>query len=328
MTVQVYYLFFSWDLFIWVWYFSFSFLSVFDKLTVYVSLHYNLQNFLCCNIWDFAFVYTMVITTKHTLSDVCLVSSLAQVSLYAILLTTHLTTEVVVVAVHILYVGGSFLEVMTEANTCSNDVAKQSYDGKLRPFLCTVCNKRFTQKGYLKDHKLLHTGEKLYSCTQCEKRYANYRYLRSHMNVHSDAYMCMECGKRFRDNQKLMAHWKCHTGEKPFECGVCGKQFARAAHLDKHGRIHRGEKPYKCLLCEKAFSESGSLKKHIRIHTGEKPYKCQSCDKAFATIDGLYSHMRVHTGDRPYKCSLCNKSFGHATTLRGHKRSMHNVWVA
>ena len=162
-----------------------------------------------------------------------------------------MTTGTAVVAVHVSNAGEGFCAVKREADGCSNDVSEHSYDGKPRPYQCTVCNKRFTQKGYLKDHRLLHTGEKLYSCTECGKRYANYRYLRTHLNVHSDVYKCMECGKRFQDNQKLTAHLKCHSGEKSFRCSVCGKQFATSAHLEKHGRVHSGEKPYKCLLCDK-----------------------------------------------------------------------------
>jgi len=47
----------------------------------------------------------------------------------------------------------------------SNDITEHPYDDKPRAYLCTVCDKQFTTKGSLKQHKQIHTGDKLYSCT-------------------------------------------------------------------------------------------------------------------------------------------------------------------
>ena len=46
---------------------------------------------------------------------------------------------------------------MTEAN--SNDITEHPHDDKPRPYVCTVCDKRFTRKQLLNDHKISHTGE-------------------------------------------------------------------------------------------------------------------------------------------------------------------------
>ena len=67
------------------------------------------------------------------------------------------------------YTGESSVEVKTEAD--SNDITEHPHDDKPRPYLCTVCDKRFTLKTNLKRHKQLHSGGELYSCTQCEKRF-------------------------------------------------------------------------------------------------------------------------------------------------------------
>ena len=88
----------------------------------------------------------------------------------------------------------------------SNDITEHPHDDKTRPYLCTVCDKRFTQKGSLKRHKRLHSRGELYSCTQCEKRFSTQRYLKIHMNVHSSKYKCNECGKSFNSNQSLTVH--------------------------------------------------------------------------------------------------------------------------
>ena len=105
----------------------------------------------------------------------------------------------------------------------SNDISEDPHDDKPRPYLCTVCDKRFTRKCHLVNHRNLHTGEKLYSCTQCEKRFSTKRYLRTHMFIHSTVYKCNECEKCFDSNQPLTVHKRSHSGEKLFECSDCGR---------------------------------------------------------------------------------------------------------
>ena len=82
------------------------------------------------------------------------------------------------------YAGASTIELNSKAD--SPDITEHSQDDKPRPYFCTVCDKRFTQKGHLNQHKQLHTGEKSYSCTQCEKRFTFQESLKRHMNVHSN----------------------------------------------------------------------------------------------------------------------------------------------
>ena len=72
-------------------------------------------------------------------------------------------------------------EVKVEAD--SNDTTEHLHDDKPRPYLCTVCDKRFTRKYSLNVHKQIHTTGKLYSCTLCEKCFPTQRYLSAHMNV-------------------------------------------------------------------------------------------------------------------------------------------------
>ena len=73
---------------------------------------------------------------------------------------------------------GSLSEVKTEAD--NNDTTEHPRLETTRPYLCTVCHKRYRRRHSLNMHSKTHTGENVYSCTQCEKRFSSERGLRLH----------------------------------------------------------------------------------------------------------------------------------------------------
>ena len=92
-----------------------------------------------------------------------------------------------------IFTGETYVRVKTEAD--SNDITEHPHDDKSRPYVCTVCDKRFTMKGDMTEHRKRHTGENVYSCSQCEKRFSSTGALCSHKNIHTSKYKCMECGR-------------------------------------------------------------------------------------------------------------------------------------
>uniref|UniRef100_A0A670YZ55 C2H2-type domain-containing protein n=2 Tax=Pseudonaja textilis TaxID=8673 RepID=A0A670YZ55_PSETE len=149
---------------------------------------------------------------------------------------------------------------------------RQDLGTEVRINKCFQCGKCFAQKGDLKNHQRIHTGEQPYECSFC--------------------------GKCFNQKGNLKTHQRIHTGEKPYKCLQCGKCFIQAVLLKNHQRTHTGERPYKCSQCGKSFNLGGDLKKHQRIHTGERPYKCSLCGKDFSQMGNLKKHQTIHMGER------------------------------
>jgi len=222
------------------------------------------------------------------------------------------------------YTGEIFFEAKTEAD--SNDVTEHSHYDKPWPYVCTMYEKPFTQKRNLNDHKLIHSGVRLYSCAECGKCLSSQSNLINHKNIHTSRYECTECGKCCVTSRDLAVHRRSHSGEKPFECKVCSKRFTHSNGLVRHSRIHIGAKLYK-------FKQSGHLRRHVNshmpAHTGEKPHHCPYCDAQFRTNTQLKTHVRIHTGAKPYSCRHCATSFTWDYQLKTHLLKSHNegTWL-
>merc|ERR1712129_575043 len=99
---------------------------------------------------------------------------------------------------------------------------------------CPYCEYATNITTNLKVHIRKHTGEKPFVCTVCEKKFAQKSNLDTHMRSKHGISLfkrkqnkCPHCKYSTENINNLNKHIRTHTGEKPFVCtqGNCNKRF-------------------------------------------------------------------------------------------------------
>lgn len=165
-----------------------------------------------------------------------------------------------------------------------------------KTFACDECGRKCLRKSTLKQHKLIHTGQRPFACDECDRKFSDSSTLYKHKQRHSGEkpFACTICDRKCLRKSTLARHLKTHSGEKSFTCDVCNKKFSRNSTLNHHKLIHSGENPYECDQCDRKFKIKSTLNYHVQTHSGEKPFTCQECDRKFLTKANLNSHMKRH----------------------------------
>ena len=114
---------------------------------------------------------------------------------------------------------------------------------KPKPFGCSFCPKRFTEKSAQNRHERIHTGKRP------PKEHA-----------------CSFCPKLFPNLSERMRHERTHTGDKPHGCSLCDKKFAHKRTARAHEKTHASDQQL-TQECGEAFLNAHGLGVHEQDHT-------------------------------------------------------------
>ncbi|XP_023230415.1 zinc finger protein 43-like [Centruroides sculpturatus] len=121
-----------------------------------------------------------------------------------------------------------------------------------KPYVCDICEKRFSQDGSLRTHKRIHSKERPFKCKVCGYDAKTKHSLINHvkrLHPHANAseimiipprqlirkyHKCDKCNKSFRWLSALSKHLTSHKKERPFICDICKKTFKYKHHLSRH----------------------------------------------------------------------------------------------
>uniref|UniRef100_A0A914YAQ6 C2H2-type domain-containing protein n=1 Tax=Panagrolaimus superbus TaxID=310955 RepID=A0A914YAQ6_9BILA len=173
------------------------------------------------------------------------------------------------------------------------------------------CEKRFSQKAFLKVHLKSHSGNRVCACPYCGTFLANTTKLCDHVHRRqptSDApLICALCQKKFSTNRLLKIHCRKHV--KSVKCAICDVVMDCASAVAKHMKIvHAKIKNEKCPECNQTFGLKTDLQKHIAaIHQIEPQFACKFCDDRFRWEKQLRAHEKTHSKDFVATPYLCHK---------------------
>lgn len=166
-----------------------------------------------------------------------------------------------------------------------------------KPYICSVCDDRFSEKTHLSDHiKAIHTNKLNLSCHICTREFAKKSYLNAHLRIHAGEkpFKCELCDFRAGHRYILSQHVKAkHTKEKNFSCHICTVKFVSKCKLTAHLRTHAGEKPYICDLCDYRSLWKHELNQHLKtIHIND--FFCHICQLKFEIKRDFIDHISTH----------------------------------
>ncbi|PZC71726.1 hypothetical protein B5X24_HaOG212581 [Helicoverpa armigera] len=228
----------------------------------------------------------------------------------------------------------------------SKEVTEEvSVDGKTFP--CKDCDKVFSSKSSLKNHRQRSHPTRTRECKICHKSMSTWAALRVHMATHTAesgaGYQCRECPKRFKYSHSLAKHSDTHL-EKTHACTDCPKKFGSQAllkmHMKTHERMLRGAtfssksslknhrqrshptRIRECKICHKSMSTWAALRVHMATHTAESGagYQCRECPKRFKYSHSLAKHSDTHL-EKTHACTDCPKKFGSQALLKMHMKT-------
>ncbi|KAK7079556.1 hypothetical protein SK128_019055, partial [Halocaridina rubra] len=170
-------------------------------------------------------------------------------------------------------------------NSLDQHIIKEHPESRF--FKCRICSKAFRTYRYLHfvHFKRCHIGLPIkYHCEKCNKGFTDKSSLENHKLSHSDVknYSCEFCGALFRTPYSLKVHVNIHTQEKKYRCQICGMAFLRLCNLIGHKKcVHLRDNRYVCEVCGKVIhTQKGFTRHQLLCRWKEKLFECDDIEKS------------------------------------------------
>ncbi|XP_068226655.1 oocyte zinc finger protein XlCOF6-like [Palaemon carinicauda] len=269
-----------------------------------------------------------------------------------------------------------------------------TYDGDIEAkeeefkFECNGCKKSYRNRRGLNRHLRVHKGEKPYLCLICNRRYSYKHDLHNHVKNHTNSpleihklsdyvdkpFKCGICTQQFSFEFDFERHLKDHnkhiegTVEAVDETELQENQIPTVSStsvVEENVDVVNGvlasdgspenlylrklrpkitklqdkgiENCNVCIYCKKEFANKASYDEHFMKSMkskGNKPYGCCVCFRGFSYKQCLQKHLENHISDaqdgketlkitkrKPSKCVVCHIVLSSKSELRGHMQT-------
>ncbi|CAL4065787.1 unnamed protein product, partial [Meganyctiphanes norvegica] len=166
------------------------------------------------------------------------------------------------------------LEALKEHRKTQHPSSEVSNGNIKKGFECDYCGKNFNCRSNLRDHLVVHTGEKPYPCDICGKSFSFIHNMKTHRLTHNEGRteLCPYCDKSYKSKISLYYHMKkgncrglsnTQVPEGYHRCTECLQVFANEERYRTHKEKNQCQTAHNCKNCGMKCSSPIKLQKHL-----------------------------------------------------------------